>query len=461
MIILFLTLAFRYYCPDGRVKVICPNSTWGGEEGLRTAECSGLCSPGYYCLEGSITPQSIPCPAGRYGISGSKNSNCTNLCPEGYFCPEGTSNPYENECGEVDLFCPLGSSFPTKVTRGYYTILGNETTRSAQALSEPGYFAFEGERRACPEGTYGDKYGLSADDYQIPIPDILPTFSPSITPSLVPSFHPTISPSISPSLSPSQSPTLSPSQSPTFSPSSSPISASPTLSPVSSSPTFSPSSKAPTISPSLSPTISPSRSPTITPFISKSPSQHPTSQPTSSPSSDLDSSFSPTVKPTVVFEYLRKVYQCSGLCEPGYYCLKNSTSSRQFPCPAGRFGNTSGLTNSYCTSDCLLGHYCPEASRNPIPCPPGVFGNVTGLTDKTCSPVCQKDLGCDPIYTLCEEGYYCPEGSISARQYECGGPDKYCPLGSSAPLNVSLGYYSIGHNQSNWNTRHNQIVCEK
>lgn len=49
----------------------------------------------------------------------------------------------------------------------------------------------------------------------------------------------------------------------------------------------------------------------------------------------------------------------------------------------------------------------------------GVFGNNTGLKDATCSTDCWTG-GCNPTAQLCEAGYYCPQGSISGTQVQCG-----------------------------------------
>jgi hypothetical protein len=86
----------------------------------------------------------------------------------------------------------------------------------------------------------------------------------------------------------------------------------------------------------------------------------------------------------------------------------------------GRYGQTEGLFDEGCTSFCPLGHYCPEATINPILCPAGVFGAATSLIDSSCSPDCLPGIKCNISYSLCFPGYYCPEGSISGQQYECG-----------------------------------------
>lgn len=41
-------------------------------------------------------------------------------------------------------------------------------------------------------------------------------------------------------------------------------------------------------------------------------------------------------------------------------------------------------------------------------------------------------------------GYYCPEGSVTDDQYECGDASVYCPTGSPASVKCPTGYYTIG-----------------
>ena len=62
------------------------------------------------------------------------------------------------------------------------------------------------------------------------------------------------------------------------------------------------------------------------------------------------------------------------------------------------------------------------------------------------------------IPTVCEEGYYCPLGSSSKKQHECGSSAVYCPRGSNTTTPVSVGYYTIG-GTSNM-TRTSQLKCE-
>jgi hypothetical protein len=110
---------------------------------------------------------------------------------------------------------------------------------------------------------------------------------------------------------------------------------------------------------------------------------------------------------------------------------------------------------------CPLGHYCgAENTVVPIQCDAGKYGHVEGLKTKECSDVCfvpevGKAITCQE--SKCEEGYYCPMGSISSRQVKCGDESVYCPLASKVPTAVSTGYYTVGASPS---TRHAQKICE-
>lgn len=165
----------------------------------------------------------------------------------------------------------------------------------------------------------------------------------------------------------------------------------------------------------------------------------------------------------------------------GSYCL----SGVKQPCPAGTYGNASGLTSADCSGPCpagyycalgsafplaCLGHsvYCPIKSISPIPvsighytgggdaatgnfmkmqvicplgsycvggmrhaCPAGTFGDISGLFTQNCSGICP-------------EGSYCPTGTDYPWRYPCGSRStQYCPVGSARPLVTAVGYYAI------------------
>jgi len=148
---------------------------------------------------------------------------------------------------------------------------------------------------------------------------------------------------------------------------------------------------------------------------------------------------------------------CTEICPMGHYCPVGSVHPRT--CPAGRYGVTQGLTDSKCSGPCAEGHYCPTASqhRTQLKCPAGRYGPVTGLTSEHCSELCEMASVDTPsvrlsvdatpaceLSSICEEGYYCPAGSATAHERECGGAHVYCPPESALPTAVVAGYYSVG-----------------
>ncbi len=97
---------------------------------------------------------------------------------------------------------------------------------------------------------------------------------------------------------------------------------------------------------------------------------------------------------------------------PGYYTAGGNatTRSEQFPCPmgtycalgvitecpAGRYGRAERLMTSACSGPCAKGHYCPPGSTSStqFPCPAGHFGAVEGLSTPQCSGICRHPEDC-------------------------------------------------------------------
>ena len=180
-------------------------------------------------------------------------------------------------------------------------------------------------------------------------------------------------------------------------------------------------------------------------------------------------------------------------CEPGSYCIEGV----RYLCPAGRYGDKHGETNSQCTGTCKEGHYCPRGSASStqiecgskpnvycpessdIPtyvdegyyaneedpstaktsqelCPPGYYCPGDGLRHKCESGHFGENTGltipaCDG---QCQSGYYCPPGSTSDHQVPCGNATVVCAEGSSLPQPVPKGYYSTSFNDTQmegWN----------
>mmetsp|Transcript_4786 Transcript_4786/g.9600 ORF Transcript_4786/g.9600 Transcript_4786/m.9600 type:complete len:915 (-) Transcript_4786:28-2772(-) len=157
---------------------------------------------------------------------------------------------------------------------------------------------------------------------------------------------------------------------------------------------------------------------------------------------------------------------CTDRCPAGSYCTPSSPTP--ILCPAGRWGGTEGLQSSECSGLCDKGHYCEvgSTSATQAACPAGRYGANEGLTSSSCSRDCDPEGTCEP--TVCARGHYCPAASTIAESVECGGPDKFCPAGSSTPTAVSAGHYTLGDfsllgkDQSIYdeNRRFDETVCE-
>ena len=65
-----------------------------------------------------------------------------------------------------------------------------------------------------------------------------------------------------------------------------------------------------------------------------------------------------------------------------------------------------------------------------LPCPAGNFGNASGLVSQHCSGECA-------------EGCFCPAGSVTSCPFRCGSIDRFCPKGSAAPVLAGSGYRTV------------------
>ena len=189
---LFLTCAlnFQVYCPANSSTTqqvpsgYYPTGTSGQRSGI------ALCAAGSYCSGGAV----YPCASGRVGTTqGASNSLCDAPCPAGKapcakdsigccsasipalsglgcvlfwvchnewagsYCSGGTVTPLP--CGNVTVYCPLGSAAPQTVSPGYYTNGSSPASKTGQLLCPAGAYCSGGLLTYCTAGSFRDQPG--------------------------------------------------------------------------------------------------------------------------------------------------------------------------------------------------------------------------------------------------------------------------------------------------------------
>lgn len=410
--------------------------------------CSGFrkCEMGHYCTGGS----KYPCPAGTFGNTGSLNSSkCTGPCPDGFYCPVGTSHPFSSHCGSADLYCPEGSAVPTASLEGYYTVdpqgsddVNSASSRSAQKVCPRGHYCTAGVKYLCPGGTYGTREGLDTAACSGMCPEGWYCPAGSTQPYLY---------SCLTNLGTEKTPTGM---------------------------QYCPEG-------STRPIPTAEGYYTIAPHVAQG------------------GGFGAQVicpRGSFCLEGLRHLCpagrygvhnreinaSCTGPCTAGFYCPQGSISDKEIRCPdaasycpassslpspvstgyytvshepanytydvANFDGNLFAETARTHQSICEPGYYCLSdgkfirmvigilhiasfflflvfAAGIKRKCPVGRYGSTRGLSSPSCSGYCAP-------------GYYCEEGSPVESQYPCGGPDRFCPPGSTKAQMVHVGYYT-------------------
>jgi hypothetical protein len=137
-------------------------------------------------------------------------------------------------------------------------------------------------------------------------------------------------------------------------------------------------------------------------------------------------------------------------CTPGQFSTERNSSVCQ-QCGAGRFGDAAALASSNCSGLCPAGQFSLQGSPACSPCPGGRYGAVDGMSASSCSGVCTAGYECPPASTnstatacvagrysregadscsVCPEGHYCTVTASGGAP--CGGepPGYYCLEGS-------------------------------
>ncbi|CAB1097353.1 unnamed protein product [Ectocarpus sp. CCAP 1310/34] len=109
-----------------------PSAEVGLVESTFTRYSQAECEPGHFCVGGVR----FPCPGGRFGASAREiRPQCQGECAGGWYCPEGSVSANQVPCGAANLYCPAGSIAPTFVEQGFYTT-GNHD--ASYGLHTPG-----------------------------------------------------------------------------------------------------------------------------------------------------------------------------------------------------------------------------------------------------------------------------------------------------------------------------------
>lgn len=100
---------------------------------VQTRTAQAECEPGHYCVAGAR----LPCPPGTVGSSyGLVSPSCSGPSLAGYYSGAAEARLGER-CGGPRWFCPEGSSSPSEVGAGNYTLGGPPDRRVAQVMSGP------------------------------------------------------------------------------------------------------------------------------------------------------------------------------------------------------------------------------------------------------------------------------------------------------------------------------------
>ena len=494
-----------YYCISGN-RYECPSGTFGETEKLSSSRCSGPCPKGYFCPKGSVTgtpcgkvnsycPEAsvapIPVPVGYYskssdgtvnvddmssllrsdisiceegfycvdgirymcksGVYGNEKGlsslSCSGPCPKGFFCEAGTVDPYSRPCGpKPSSYCPEASSHPLPTSLGYYAV-SSETTEgaySSQVVCPRGFYCIDGTKYPCPAGRYGGQ--------------VMETNSSCTGVCRAGSYCPPASTRVRQHGCGNAS--------------------------------------------------------VYCPEGSEAPTRVSTGHYTVGNEYVNDTWYWQEIQTYADFtagENFHELHRVSQqACEPGYYCEEDGIKRG---CPPGRYGSRYGMTSQGCDGVCDEGYYCPEASTSPqqLPCngtdrfcpfgshaPKMVhsgyytldrqgeflqdidghttvqYHTTTRVWEKRCEPghycyngtkhMCKRGywggefgLTSELCSGKCSSGFYCPLGSISSTEVMCGDPNRYCVEGSWRPLEVDLGYYSVGG--GNETTRTGQAIA--
>uniref|UniRef100_W5M2P7 Tyrosine-protein kinase ephrin type A/B receptor-like domain-containing protein n=1 Tax=Lepisosteus oculatus TaxID=7918 RepID=W5M2P7_LEPOC len=432
-----------YYCPVGTgypYSFPCPpglyrNSSHGHGGGdcvpcapghycaQAATHAPAVCPKGFFCIEGSSTPEPCeegtysprlalrqgsectPCGGGRY-CTGVAQTEPTGLCKEGFYCKERarSATPADGQTGglcPVGSFCPAGSAAPSPCPTGTFSNSTGLQSPGQCAVCPPGTHC-SGSNNTSPAGPCAPGYfctGGSSSSYQHEAQEGHYTLLGAVRAEPCPLG------------------------------------------------TFQPDRAQSTCLPCLQGH-----------FCNQTGAVQPTQCPPGHycpPGAVLPSSC--PVGSYSAQGGAEDVGHCSP-CDPGMFCGSSGLSAPQGVCAPGFYcagGATTATPVAVSSGDvCPAGYYCPLGSRHPRahPCPPGTWSNAVGAHNESSCWPCPAGFFCNgtglrQATGLCAPGFYCLRGATSPMPLDGVTGDKcppgyHCPQGTAVPQPCQDGTFS-------------------
>eukprot|EP01041_Mallomonas_annulata_P009845 gene9845-20480_t len=418
-----------HYCANG-IKYPCPPGTFGSTADLMFANCTALCPMGFYCPETSVHP--IPCPAGTYGsVLGLSTAACSGLCHPGHWCPLASISPTQRVCvsgrigegpglstSECNANCDGNAHISQFVSDTIDDSSSNTTDVSSPSPSSTERNGKLCVPQPCTPGFYCTQGSTMANRHVCGSPAFYCSVGSSLPTPVSDGYY--------------------------------------------------------TIGPFSLPSMPQVAEDNFTRW----------DQRICEPGYWCLHGVRTACRGGMYgSEYGLHSPQCSGMCMPGYYCPLASTRYDQIACgspsvycpmgsalptavPMGYYTINGTLSSRHDIAICTAGSYCMQGMK--FICKAGIYGGHSGLSTPDCEGICKEGYYCPAGSTskkqfpcpagrystagaidanctgLCYEGYYCPVASTSPKQQRCGGETLYCPRGSGAPRVVNVGNFSTG-----------------
>ncbi|RUS80924.1 hypothetical protein EGW08_011305, partial [Elysia chlorotica] len=377
-----------YYCRYG-VDTATPSGNHTGD--------GGICPVGFYCPTGTAEP--VACPAGEYSDSPGQ-SLCT-ACPAGYYCLENSTD-YSHQICPSGHYCPQGTTSPyaNPCLKGTYNPVNGSQDSGDCLPCPPGQYC-ETDGLSSPSGNCSGGWYCTSGAWLAQ-----PTFSDNTTANL------------SECSCPLANYTGGQCWQGTYCPSG----------------TNYPLPCTPGQYCGVAGLVEPEGL-CDAGFYCPGGDIQPDPPSTPCPSGQYCplGSDTPTPCPAGTFSFTpgnTNLSNCDA-CTPGYFCAGVGNTNYTGPCLSGFYCPAGQDSANPPEFNCTLGHYCPEASAQPVTCEPGYYQDDEGQS--VCKN-CPAGSYCDPVEVasisgipgdgvtipaVCPEGYYCPANTGAKTSHPC------------------------------------------